>query len=95
MVCEGIDDELLTRFVCDSGFKIVLISRILVSTVECTTLTYTSGSCYVLVCLVSSNSVLLVPSHTNISRVAGRGMDIFIERLRTDCDSVEWSLASV
>ena len=89
MVCEGIDDELLTRVVCDSCFNIVLISRILVSTAECTTLTYSTGSCCVLVCVVSSNSVLLVPSHTNISRMAGRGMDIFIERLRTDCDSVE------
>ena len=89
MVCEGIDDKLLTRVVCDSRFIIVLISRILVSTAECTTLTYSSGSCCVFVCVVSSNSVLLVPLHTNISRVAGRGMDIFIERLRTDCDSVE------
>ena len=88
MVCEGIDNELLTRVVCDSGLNIVLISRILVSTADCTTLTYSSGSCCVFVCVVSSNSVLLVPSHTNISRVAGRGIDIFIERLRTDCDSV-------
>ena len=89
MVCEGIDDELFTRVVCDSSLNIVLISRILVGTAECTTLTYTSGSCCVLVCVVSSNSVLLVPSDTNISRVAGRGMDTFIERFRTDCDSVE------
>ena len=89
MVCEGIDDALLTRVVCDSLFNIVLISRILVSTAECTTLTYTSGSCYIFVCVVSSNSILLMPSHTNISRVAGRGMDIFIERLRMDSDSVE------
>ena len=59
------------------------------STAECTTLTYASGSCCVFVCVVSSNSVLLVPSHTNISRVAGRDMDIFTERLRTDCDSVD------
>ena len=89
MVCECIDDKLLTRVVCDSRLNIVLISRILVGTAECTTLTYTSGSCCVLVSIVSSNSVLLVPSHTNVSRVAGRGMDIFIVRLRTDCDSVE------
>ena len=88
MVCEGIDNELLTRVVCDSGLNIVLISRILVSTADCTTLTYSSGSCCVFVCVVGANSVLLVPSHTNISWVAGRSMDIFIERLRTDCDSV-------
>ena len=73
MMCKGIDEELLTRVVCDSRLNIVLISRALVSTTECTTLTYTSGSCCVLVCVVSSNSVLLVPSHTNISRVAGIG----------------------
>ena len=67
----------------------MLISGILMSTAECTSLTYASGSCCIFVCVVSSNRFLLVLSHTNISWVAGRGMDIFIKRLRTDCDSVE------
>ena len=89
MVCEGIDDELLARVVCDSRLHLMLISRILVSTADFTSLTYTSGSCCVFVCVVSSNSVLLVLLHTNIPRVAGRGKDIFIERLWTDCYSVE------
>ena len=79
VVCKCVNYELLTWVMRLVGHYVMLIGWVLMCTTQSATLTYTSWSSRIFICIVGSNGVLLVPLHSSITWISSGSMHIFIQ----------------
>ena len=88
VMCESIDNKLLSWIVRNIGQYIILARRVLMCTSWSTTLAYATRGRSIFVSTVGTNGILLMPAHFNIPWVTCWSTNIFIQWLRANSYSV-------